>query len=50
MKGLLFGVGAADAVTFTVVALVMAGTAALASILPAIRATRVDPIHVLKAE
>lgn len=50
MEGLLFGVGTGDAVTFTAVALVMASAAVLASIVPAVRATKVDPIRVLKAE
>jgi putative ABC transport system permease protein len=50
IEGLLFGVGSADAVTFVSVSVVMAAAAVLASLLPAIRATRVDPIKVLKAE
>jgi putative ABC transport system permease protein len=50
MEGLLFEVGTTDAVTFATVSVVMAGAAVLASIVPAIRATRVDPIKVLKAE
>jgi putative ABC transport system permease protein len=50
IEGLLFGVGAADVRTFLTVSAVMATAAVLASLLPAIRATRVDPIEVLKAE
>ena len=50
MGGLLFGVGSADPVTFVSVSLVMAAAAVLASIVPAIRATHVDPIKVLKSE
>jgi putative ABC transport system permease protein len=50
MGGLLFGVGATDAVTFGVVAVVMAAAAVCASLFPAVRATRVDPIKVLKAD
>ena len=50
MEGLLFEVGATDVVTFATVSVVMVGAAVLASIVPAVRATRVDPIKVLKAE
>lgn len=50
MEGLLFGVGNTDPVTFVSVAVLMAMAALLASLLPAIRATRVDPIKVLKSE
>jgi predicted permease len=50
IEGLLFGVGAADITTFVIVAIVMASAAVLASVVPAIRATRVDPIEVLNAE
>jgi putative ABC transport system permease protein len=50
IEGLLFGVGAADVTTFLTVSVVMASAAVMASLLPAIRATRVDPIEVLKAE
>ncbi|MDA0329691.1 MAG: ABC transporter permease [Gemmatimonadetes bacterium] len=50
MEGLLFGVGTTDAVTFGIVSAVMASAAVLASMIPAIRATRVDPIKVLKTD
>ena len=50
MGGLLFGVEPADPVTFAFTAGVMAAAALVASMIPAIRATRVDPIKVLKAE
>jgi ABC-type antimicrobial peptide transport system permease subunit len=50
MESLLFGVTAFDPITYTSVALVLAAAAALASAVPALRATRVDPIKVLKAE
>ncbi len=50
MEGLLFGVGATDVPTFALVAVVMAVAALLSSLVPAVRATRVDPIEVLKAE
>ncbi len=50
METLLFGVTAFDPITYTAVALVLAAAAALASAVPALRATRVDPIKVLKAQ
>jgi len=50
MEGLLFGVGTTDVLTFSVVAVLMGSAAVLASLVPAIRATRVDPIQVLKVE
>ncbi len=50
MEGLLFGVQASDPATFALTAGVMAAATLAASMIPAIRATRVDPIKVLKAE
>ena len=50
MKGMLFGVEAADPVTFLLTAGVMAAATLVASMIPAMRATRVDPIKVLKAD
>jgi putative ABC transport system permease protein len=50
MDSLLFGVGARDPWTYGTVALILAGVAAVASALPAVRAARVDPIRVLRTE
>jgi hypothetical protein len=50
MEGLLFGVDATDLTTFGAVALLMGLAALLASLIPALRATRVDPIQVLRSE
>src|SRR5581483_3869130 len=50
MSSMLYGVTATDAVTFSAVPLLLAGAAALASYLPALRATRVDPMVALREE
>ncbi|HEX5438887.1 MAG TPA: ABC transporter permease [Gemmatimonadaceae bacterium] len=47
---LLFGVGAVDPLTFAGVAILFAAVAALASVIPAYRATRVDPTIALRTE
>lgn len=50
IEGLLFGVGATDPATFAAVAGVMVVATLLASLVPAVRATRIDPVEVLNAE
>jgi putative ABC transport system permease protein len=50
MSTLLFGVDSTDPMTFSAVALVLLGTAALAAWVPARRATRVDPMVALRSE
>ncbi len=50
MSSLLFEVGAADPLTFVATAAIMMAAALLASLAPAWRATRVDPVRILKAE
>ncbi len=50
LRSLLFGIGAADPLTFGVVALVLAAVAALASWIPARRAASVDPMVALRSE
>jgi ABC-type antimicrobial peptide transport system permease subunit len=50
MKALLFGVEALDPVTYAVVSVVLIAAAALASYVPARRATNVHPTEALRAE
>jgi putative ABC transport system permease protein len=50
LNSLLFGVGAADPVTFGAIVLLISGVAFLAAWLPARRAAQVDPIVALRAE
>ncbi len=50
MASLLFGVSATDALTFAAVAAILIAAAFCATIIPARRATRVDPMKVLREE
>ena len=50
ISGLLFGVPATDLVSFGVSCLLVLTVAALASFVPALRATRVDPMAALRTE
>jgi predicted permease len=50
LAGLVFGVGTTDPITFGSVALLLATTALLASMIPALRAAHVDPASVLRSE
>jgi putative ABC transport system permease protein len=50
LRGLLHGVSALDPATFGVVAVVLTIVATIASLVPALRAMRVDPVIALKAE
>jgi predicted permease len=50
MASLLFGVSARDALTFGVVAAILAAVAFAATVIPARRATRVDPMVALREE
>ena len=49
LQTLLFGVSATDAATFIAAPLVLAAVAALACVVPALRAATVDPAQVLKS-
>jgi ABC-type antimicrobial peptide transport system permease subunit len=50
MATLLFGVGTHDLVTFSIVPLVLGSVALVAVSIPALRATRVDPVVALREE
>jgi predicted permease len=50
MSSLLFQVSPLDPLTYIGVACALVGAAALASFLPALRATRIDPVDALRAE
>jgi predicted permease len=50
MSSLLFGVSAQDAITFGAVASILAAVAFAATVIPARRATRVDPMVALREE
>ena len=50
MSSLLFGVSTTDLATFTVVPVILIATAMIASAIPALRATRVDPVVALRDE
>jgi len=50
LTGLLYGVGTTDVATLVTVPLVLLAVALVATILPAARATRVDPVVALRSE
>jgi predicted permease len=50
VRAILFGVSPGDPVILTLIVLILIGTGLLASLVPALRATRVDPVSALRQE
>jgi ABC-type antimicrobial peptide transport system permease subunit len=50
MAKLLYGVTAGDPITYSTIAVTLAGAAAVASYLPSRHATAVNPVEALRAE
>jgi putative ABC transport system permease protein len=50
LSGMLYGVSPTDVTTLSTVVLLMLLVAALAALLPSVRASQVDPMHVLREE
>ena len=50
MASLLFGISATDPATFVMIAMVLVAVAFLASYIPALRATKIDPMIALRAQ
>jgi ABC-type antimicrobial peptide transport system permease subunit len=50
VRSLLFGVGPGDPAAFALAVVLLAATAAAAALVPARRATRVDPAEALRCE
>jgi putative ABC transport system permease protein len=48
LESLLFGVSAADPFTYAAVAVVLLGTVTLATLMPAMRAAKIDPLVALR--
>jgi ABC-type antimicrobial peptide transport system permease subunit len=50
MSSLLYGVSATDPATFATLAVLLCTVAVVASYIPGLRATRIDPISALRTE
>jgi len=50
LDGLVFGVSTTDPLTFATLSMVLGLVAIVASLLPAVRATRVDPLDALRMD
>lgn len=50
IKGFLYGIGSTDLVTFAAIPLILSGVALLAALVPARRASGVDPVRALRSE
>jgi len=50
LNNLVYGISTTDVVAFTIAPVVLLATAAVAALIPAQRATRVDPVRAIQAE
>jgi predicted lysophospholipase L1 biosynthesis ABC-type transport system permease subunit len=50
LSGMLYGVSPSDPITLSAVVVIVTAVAAVAALLPALRASRIDPIHALREE
>jgi predicted permease len=50
LKGFLYGIGSTDLVTFAAIPVILSGVALLAALVPARRASTVDPVRALRSE
>lgn len=50
LQGYLYGIGSTDLVTFAAIPVILSGVALVAALVPARRASTVDPVRALRSE
>jgi ABC-type antimicrobial peptide transport system permease subunit len=50
LKTFLYGIAPTDSMSFVIAGVLLLGVSTFASLVPARRATRIDPIHALRSE